>query len=314
MMRFSLFVIILLMVNSLLAQKIIKSSAPVSDFVLDGNTIIVATTKGSVEYYNLNSKKLFRKVQFDKTIDFAGDLFDTEVFKLAKIGDLIVAVIRGENGFNDIYSIKGSEKTLLLKGDKIKSVVVDVAVSYDNMLLLGLLSNELIKFDINTKQIIYRKQISSYAFSAMCVSEKGTIVYATDESGIVHQVNTKEGELTGNFEGQNVDNVLCIDYSNGIIVCGGKDRRLSIYNNISNVNTHFDTGKFITTIAINPSAKIIVWYNTENDNLEVFDIEKRKVVSELEGHTSMVNKIMFVDDNKLISAGIDNNIIIWNLK
>ncbi len=309
-----LFVFVLLLGYSLNAQKVIATSAPVNDFVIDGENIIVSTTDGTIEVYNIAGKNMLYKVQFKKTKDFAGDLFDTEVFKIVKVGSAIIAVARGENGFNNIYTIANKKINLLISGSEIKSVVVDIAVSDDNMLLLGLLSNELVKYDIVARKVVYRKQISNYAFSAMCTDEKGEFVFATDESGVVHKVKVSTGELIENYKGQNVDNVLCIDYSKGVVVCGGKDRRISTYNIYMNKGSHFDTGKFITTVAISPSGEKIVWYDTETNNLELISLSNNKDIKQLQGHISMVNKIEFVSETKIVSAGIDNKVLFWTLK
>ncbi len=306
--------VLLLLGYSLNAQKVIATSAPVNDFVIDGENIIVSTTDGTIEVYNIAGKNMLYKVQFEKTKDFAGNLFDTEVFKIVKIGNVIIAVARGENGFNNIYKISNKKINLLISGNEIKSVVVDIAVSEDNMLLLGLLSNELVKYDIVERKIVYRKQISNYAFSAMCTDENKAFVFATDESGIVHKVKVSTGELLENYKGQNVDNVLCIDYSKGIVVCGGKDRRISTYNIYMNTGSHFDTGKFITTLAISPSGKKIVWYDTETDDLELISLSNNKDIVRLHGHISMVNKIKFISETKIVSAGIDNKVLFWTLK
>lgn len=303
---------LIIIVNSLHGQKVIHTSAPVNDFIIDNNSLIVATTNGVIYYYNLENNKLDHKINFDKTKDFAGDLFDTEIFKIVFINKVLIAVVRGENGFNDIYAINNKKKELLISGSEINSVVVDIAGSYDKMLLLGLLSNELIKYDIISKHQIYRKQISNYAFSAMCISDNGTNIFATDESGVVHKVQVDNGSLIKEYQGQNVDNVLCIDYSNGVIVCGGKDRRVAFYNTKSGSNSYLNTDKFITTIAISPSANAVVWYDTETNNLELYNTTTR-LVTQLKGHTSMVNKIVFTSDKTLVSAGIDNKVIFWKL-
>jgi len=312
-MRTSIFLFVFLMVNILQAQTVIESSAPVNDFIIDGNEIIVATTKGTVDVYDITSKKLLRSVKFDKTIDFAGDLFDTEVFKVVKVGNTIIAVTRGENGFNDVYAIINDQKEIIIPGNRINSVIVSIAVSDDNNLLLGLLSNELLKYDIINNEIIFREQISNYAFSAMCIDSKGEYLYVTDESGEVHKVESSSGNVLSNYKGQNVDNVLCIDYSSGIIVCGGKDRRISTYNTLLNRDSHFDTGKFITTIAISPSGKRIAWYDTDTDNVELAWLANPSGVTQLIKHKSMVNKIVFTSETTLVSAGIDNKIVFWNL-
>ncbi len=298
---------------NLYGQKIIKTSAPVSDFIIDGSELVCCTTEGSVEFYNIASSKRTKIIKFPKSKDFAGDLIDTEVFKLEKYKNTIIALVRGAHGFNDIYTINGADKKLLIDGGDIKSVIVDVAISYDNMLLLALLSNELIKYDFVNKKQIYRKQIGTYAFSTMSLSVDNKTMLSSDESGVVYQTNVLNGEVVKRYKGQSVDIVLSIDNAKGIIVCGGKDRRVAVYNQFTNNAYRINYDSFVTTIGISPSGKTIAWYNDISNNIEIVKLSTKTTVKSFKGHKSMVNKILFIDENKVVSGGIDNQIIVWEL-
>ncbi len=298
---------------NLYGQKIIKTSAPVSDFIIDGKELICSTTKGTIQYYSFPIGKKTKSIKFPKSKDFAGDLIDAEVFKLDKYKNTVFALVRGKHGFNDIYSVVNSDKKLLIDGGSVNSVIVDIAISSDNMLLLALLSNELIKYDFINKKQIYRKQIGAYAFSTLCLSADKKTMFSSDESGIVYQTNVLNGEVVKQYKGQSVDIVLSIDNAKGKIVCGGKDRRIAVYNQFTTNSFRINYDSFVTTIGINPSAKIMAWYNDLTNDIEIVDLSSKVTLKSLKGHNSMVNKILFVSDNKMVSAGIDNQIIIWSL-
>ena len=308
----SILLFLIISVN-LFGQKIIKTSAPISDFIVDGKELICSTTKGSIEFYVFPSGKRTKSIKFPKSKDFTGDLIDTEVFKLEKYKNTVFALVRGKHGFNDIYTIINSNKKLLIDGGSINSVIVDVAISSDNMLLLALLSNELIKYDfVNNKQI-YRKQIGTYAFSTLSLSADKKTMFSSDESGIVYQTNVLTGEVVKQYKGQSVDIVLSIDNAKGKIVCGGKDRRVAVYNQFTNSAYRINYDSFVTTIGISPSGKNIAWYNDLNNDIEIVNLSTKTTLKSLKGHTSMVNKILFVADSKMVSGGVDNQIIIWEL-
>ena len=308
----SLLLFLIFSVN-LFGQKIIKTTAPVSDFIIEGNELICCTTVGSIEYYTFPSGKMTKSIKFPKSKDFVGDIIDTEVFKLDKYKNTVFALVRGKHGFSDIYTVINSNKKLLIDGGSINSVIVDIAISSDNMLLLALLSNELIKYDfVNMKQI-YRKQIGTYAFSTFSLTADKKTMFSSDESGIVYQTNILNGEVVKQYKGQNVDIVLSIDNAKGKIVCGGKDRRVAVYNQFTNRAYRINYDSFVTTIGINPSGKTIAWYNDLTNDIEIVNLSTKTTLKSLKGHTSMVNKILFISDNTMVSGGIDNQIIIWDL-
>ncbi len=315
-MRISFLILIFLLIGIINSQgqdaKII-ASAPVTDFAVANNVIFISTTKGTIESYNLGTKKLIKKISFPKIKDFAGDLIDAEVFKIALIGKSIYAVVHGLNGFNDVYRIDGNTKKKIINGNIIKSVVIDIEASKDNHLYLGLLSSELIKYNTTTKKVIYRKQISNYAFSAMTMSKDGKYIFSTDESGEIHKVDLSNGKVIKDYKGQNVDNVLCIDYASGIIVCGGKDRRFSVYNTYLKSAYHISTNSFVIAVGISPSGKIAALFDDENNNIVIYKLGTKSIVKTLKGHTSMVNKIYFTSENQVISCSIDKQIIIWKI-
>ena len=300
-------------IHALAQKKIIHAGGDINDFVVDNNTLIACTQTGTIETYNLSTYKLVSRISFPKIKDFAGDLIDAEVFKIVKINSAVYAIVHGEGGFNDIYRVTGKKKEKLLTGKQLGSVAMSIGCGYDNKLIISLLSNEIIKYQLKEKKIEYRKQISNYAFSDMTFSEDKKFVFTSDESGEVHKVDLKTGLVVKTYKGQNVDNVISIDYASGIIVCGGKDRRFSVYNTKTGTAFHKTTNSFITAVGINKSGKIASWYDDATNNLIVYNISSKSEIKILSGHESMVTKILFTSDTQLISCGNDQQIIIWNL-
>jgi WD40 repeat protein len=299
---------------SALAQKnIITATAPVSDFAVRNNSLIAATSKGTIETYSLLNHKLIHSTAFEKIKDFSGDRIDAEVFRIAANGKYLVAVVHGMNGFNDIYLVTESQKTIVLTGKQINSVVVDVIIDKDNNLYAGLLSNELIKFNLDSRKEVYRKVISNYAFSAMAISNDQKWIYCADESGIIHQVATQNGAVEKHFKGENLDNVLSIACAKTTVIGGGKDRKIGVYNTVSQKKYSIPTDNFVTVIALSSDAGKVAWYEDETNDIIVFDLNSKSRIHSLKGHQSMVNKIVFISINQLVSCGDDKQIIFWDL-
>ena len=311
-MKKTLSILLLLAGLSGWSQKtVIHTGGDVNDFIVDNNTLVAATMSGTIETYNLLTHKLQSRISFPKIKDFAGDLIDAEVFKLAKINSAVFAIVHGEGGYNDIYKVSGKKKQKIIKGSALGAVAVSLGVSYDNKLVIGLLSNEIVKYNISTQKIEYRKQVNSYAFSAMVTGEEGKYLFVSDESGVISKVDIKSGKVVKVFRGQNVDNVLCVDYAAGVLVAGGKDRRFSVYK--TNGAYHQTLSCFVLAVGISKSGKTAAWYDDNTNNIVLFNVNSRSKIKTLQGHKSVVNKIMFIADNQLISCGNDKQIIIWKI-
>ncbi len=269
--------------------------------------------KGTVETYSLATHKLLKKRQFAKIKDFAGDPIDAEVFKLSSDGESIFALVRGNDSKNNVYELGSNTKNLIIQGEKFNSVIIDIAAVGNGRLVLALLSNEFMLYDIKTRKTVYRKQASPYAFSAMSLSGDKKYIFSSDESGVLHKISVESGKVIKSYIGQNVDNVLCVDAAGGLVAGGGKDRRIAFYNETTGNGTHIILNYFITALAVSPDGKKMVWFNDNNNTLEIFSVLTKSKIQELSGHDSSVNKIKFVSGKKLISCGNDGKLIIWEL-
>ena len=97
------------------------------------------------------------------------------------------------------------------------------------------------------------------------------------------------------------------------LILGGKNELLSF---------DFDT-KEITLISKEIKGKINCLLNTPEGNIisggqdttiKIWDIKNKKCLSTLEGHTSIIWDLKYLDKDKIISGADDNSSRIWNLK
>ena len=97
------------------------------------------------------------------------------------------------------------------------------------------------------------------------------------------------------------------------LILGGKNELLSF---------DFDT-KEITIISNEIKKRINCLLKTPEGNImsggqdttiKIWDIENKKCLSTLEGHTSVIWEIKYLDKDRIISASDDNSSRIWNLK
>ncbi len=176
-----------------------------------------------------------------------------------------------------------------------------------------MLSNEIILYDITNGKELYRKQISPYTFSDFVLNENRTRIITADESGIIHVIDTKTGETMKELSGNNVDNVYQIDQKKDIIVCGGQDRRLSVYNLATNNSYYISSSFLIYSVGLSPSGVKAAFSCNENNDIEIINTKTKSKQSVLSAHKSTITKILFIAEDKLFTSAEEDVIYYWEL-
>ena len=108
-----------------------------------------------------------------------------------------------------------------------------------------------------------------------------------------------------------VNSILAINPQ--LLILGGKNE-LSLFNlttnDISLISNDYD-GRIYCLIKI-PKGQVIS--GGHDKIIRIWDIENKKCLNKLEGHTSTIWDIKYIGNDKLISASDDNTSLIWDLK
>ncbi len=110
--------------------------------------------------------------------------------------------------------------------------------------------------------------------------------------------------------------IIKIDPTNKFTAIVGSNNTILIFDDTyTNVCTFNGHTSFVYDIAFNPDKEKFTLYSASEDNtVRVWDILLKKCLSVLEGHEAPVRHLALTNDGKsLISASIDNNIILWKL-
>jgi len=293
----------------------LKADGAVTDILKDGNTLYAATDNASINVFSLQSRRLLYKVSFPKITDFMGDVINPKVYDIDKISgeDIIVASVQGDRGFANVYLIRNKKPVLIIKDVDAKMMVKRVKFMDKNTILLGLLSNELVRFDLLNKKVVYRKQISAYTFSDIVLNKERTEVITADESGIIHIIDAKTGNIIKELSGNNVDNIYQIDYKGSTIICGGQDRRLSIYHRSTSQSYYLQSNFLIYSVGLSPSGKFGAYSADEENNIKVFNTVNKQEVALLQGSETVITRILFTSESELITSSDDPNILFWKI-
>ena len=316
-MKKSLYILIFVLLSQIVLgikpKFSITAKGNVTDLIYENNKLYVSTDNALICIYSTLSQKLLNTVKLPDIKDFTGDNVAPKVYDIDKLKNenAILSVSQGIHGFSNVFIYKNGKLSKILSDTKNKLMIKKVKFVSQNKILLGLLSNEIILYDLLTKEQIYRKQISAYTFSDIVLNEDKTKLVTADESGIIHLIDVKTGKAISEFSGNNVDNVYQIDYKKNIVVCGGQDRRFSVYN-ISNHKSYYLQSDFlIYSVGLSPSGKVAGYSCNEQNDIQIVNTLSKIKLQKLQAHESTITKILFLSDNKLFTSAEETKIYYW---
>jgi WD40 repeat protein len=293
-----------------------RTSGLVTDLLLEGDTLYAATDRGVVESFNIRTHQAGASVTLPKVADFMGDLSFAKIYSIDMLGDAMIIVSQGKSGYRDLYKYRSGTLTQLI--DATKELIIKEGLFVDEgRIVLGLLSSEIILYDIVKKEMIYRKPIKARtsggsALGDITLDESRRILITADESGEVNLFNVNDFTFLKRYSGQNLDNIYKIDYKNNTMITAGQDRRCAIYR--TSGEAYYVNGSFlIYAAALSPSANLGVFAATIDNELQLFDTRTKQTLAKLKGHDATLNDILFEDESHLFSAAEEKRILYWNL-
>ncbi|CAA6805693.1 MAG: Periplasmic nitrate reductase component NapL [uncultured Sulfurovum sp.] len=292
----------------------IEVNGTTKDMVVLNNELIVGTDKGLLQVYDYETQQFIKEIALPKVKDFMGDLVAPRVFSVDKLeGKYLLLSDSGKGGYANLWIEKAGILTQLFN-DTSKRAVIKARFIDVNHVLLGLLSNEAVLFNVELKKELYRIQLNESKFSDFALNDdKSQAVFAC-ESGILNIIDIKTGKIVKVLKGVNVDNVYKVDFKKNIIAGAGQDRRGSLYE-VSLAQGSYIEGSFlIYATGLSPSAKRVAFTMDEKNNISVYNRQTKEKIALLEGQKSTLNTIVFKDENILFSASDDSRVLMWNLK
>jgi hypothetical protein len=295
----------------------LNASGLVTDLLVDDGRLYAATYNGTVDIFDIATKKRTGQVSIPHIKDFMGDEIPAKIYSIDKIGDRLMMVSEGKSGYRNVFLYENGKVRQIIDHNAYLPIKKGLLVDRNHM-LLGLLSSEIILYDIEAKKQLYRHTIKEEdlsggsAFSDMVLDEARKTLATADESGDVNLFDVSNFRHLKLLTGQNVDNVYKIDYKKGVVITAGQDRRCAIYE--PNGTAYYMKGKFlIYAAALTPSAKRGLFAATMENDLELFDVATRSVLAMLKGHDATLTDMAFVDEDHLFSSAEEKKILFWDL-
>lgn len=296
--------------SQLLPTLSFESSGDVQDMRVYQDSLYVATSSGKVDVFRTQGFELQRTIEIPKIKDFMGDMMPAKIYSVDALKQRVLFVSEGVGGYRKLWMDRGGELEIVI--DESSHYFIRKARFVDEgLVLLALLTNELILYDLEEKREIYHNQLSSSSFSDFALSSDKKSFASSDESGVVRVVDSKRGEVLKTYRGQNVDRVYSLDYKNGIVLTAGQDRRAAIYGG---PRYYMEFDFLLYSAALSEDARLgAIAYNEKNDVL-IFEIESKKRLFSLGGARATVTAIRFLNSSEIIVASESRKINYYKLK
>ena len=289
----------------------IKAFGAITDFLVDDSKVILSTDAGTIETFSLKNGQKINHIRLPAMKDFMGDPVPVKVYSIDKQNDKLLIVTQGDHGFRNLLIYENGEPEEIINAQKDKMMIKKARWIDSSTILLGLLGNDLLLFDVSRKKIINKLNISPYTFSDFYLTEDKRNAFTADESGIVHKIDLIDFKIKQEYTEINVDNIYQLVYKNGVIITAGQDRRVGVYNTITGNNYFLQKSFLVYSVGLSADARIGASYATEENDISLFMTATRNEAYILKGHQSIITKIAFFDNHTLISAGDDQFLIIW---
>lgn len=291
----------------------IETDGNVIETVESKGILYAGTDKGQVQMFELSSGKPLGAITLEKIKDFMGDLMPPKVFSVDVMEERVLMMSEAAEGARNLTILEknGTLNQIIGKNDRLS--IRHAKFTDNNHVLLGLISNETILVDLNTKKRLYRIQLSASAFSHFALNETRTLAAWACESGIIYIIDVQKGKVVKELKGGNKDNVYKVDFKNQQVITAGQDRKASLYDVDSGNHYEFEASFLVYSAGLSPSAKRVGIASDEKSNVVVFDTFGKQKITTLNGHKSTINTILFLDENTVVTSDDDPQILIWRL-
>jgi WD40 repeat protein len=285
----------------------------ISKIAFNKELLIAGLENGEIVFKDFNTLKTIYKFSLPKIHDFMGDLVAMPIYSLdiSPNKKTLLILAEGEEASRILFlmdlNTKKLTKIFTTKDTLMKARFID-----NEHILFGLLSDELILYDLKNKKQIYRKQVGNYSFSTFALNNTKTKVAIGDESGAVKVVDVKSGKVLNKIVAYNKDKTLSLDYQKNLIINGSSDERVGIYTENGSEKVTMKAEFLPYAAALSPKLDTFAIQYDEKNDIKVFSIYKKPLYT-LKGHTMALNGMKYLNENQIISFS-PAEIIIWKIK
>ena len=315
-MKYILLILVLfftiLSAKEITPYKYVKASEAVTDFVKVDNLLIIGTEEGIIDIYDLKKDQLIDQIKLPKEKNIFGNDIRSLITSVDYNQGKIIFIKRLLSGYHELYLYENKKLVKLIDASQYFSLKKVKFVNEESV-IIAFMSNELMLYDLKNRKIVYKKQYNLASLSDIVFDEKKEYVFTADETPQISKIDILTGKVVQKFFKANKRDIFSIDYKNGKLLSGGKDRRVILYQTPEKY-TMTKGDFFIYDVALNPDATKAAFVKNEENDISVIDTASMEEIMLLKGHGQTILKIDFHTSNELISADEDDRLMFWRLE
>ncbi len=290
---------------------ILNTTDLINDFIIDKNYLYAVTDGGSVDIFDLSTHKMIKQIVLEPLHVSNTETLKAKIYKIDKYADTLVFISNSKSMYRNVWLYKNNTLTQLINASK-KLFIKEAHFINENQILFSTFSSEVILYEREEHYKMYERQVAFSTLGAVAISEDKKNLVLADESGEIEILKTKDSSSIKSLKALHVDNIYSLDYKNGVVISGGKDRRVGVYQ--KNSNPYYLKSNFLVyAVGLSPSGLTGAYSSGFDNDIQLFEIKSKRKKELLVGHKSVINKIIFVSENQLFSSAYENKILFWNL-
>jgi len=288
-------------------------SGLVTDVLTHKNRLFVSTDIGNIEIFDMKSKEKLQSIQLDKIQDFMGDDVNSKIFSLDMLDGKLLILSQDSGGYSRVHLFNDGKLTQIIsKEDRLN--IIKAKFINNESIVIALISNDIISFDMQSKKKNWVTQASMSKFSSFALNNDRTLVAIADESGDVHLLSTKDGAKVKTLTGENVDNIFSIAFRGEIVLTGGQDRRAAVYNVKTGSGYHKSSNFFVYGVGLSPSGKIGAYSSDLKNDVTLFYTKTREPIAKYKSNKAIVNSIYFINEKEFFINSSSNMVGYYQVK
>lgn len=291
--------------------RVIELPGAITDIAYRKGVLYVSTELGKVYLVNYRNAEVRQVTELPNIVDFMGNPIPPKIFSVdvSPSGGRILIVSQAEGGYSEVYTYEGGKLKKIV--DLTKGWIIKKGKFVDERrAVLAFLGDEVALIDLLSGKILYKVQVGRSSLSDISLNDDRSTLAVSDEGGVVTLVSIKEGKVLGKFKGINVDKLYGVDFKDGKIIVGGRDRRVALYYTDGRPPKRFDSEFLVFSVALDSSARIGAFLYNEQNDVELVEVDTGRVVGFLKGHRYPVSVLRFIDDVLLVGCD-DGKIFVW---
>ncbi len=289
----------------------LKSVGFVNDFVIDNNKLYAANDMGTVDVFDLKTKKMINQIVLPPLTSGRDKLMAANIMSVDYLNGKVLIVSIGEGLYRNVW-IYEKHELKNIADEKKKLTIKEARFLNDGQIIFGTIGSDVILRDTTEQYNIYSTHASQSTLGDMLLSRDKTEIVIADEAGEVQILDAKTSRVKKRYFSQNVDNIFHVAYSNGVILTAGQDRRMAVYKD-GQKDCYIKSDFLVYCVGLTPSGKVGIYTSNEENHLQLFNPKTKELGDTLVGHKTYVNQIEFINEKELFSSDGREEIFYWKL-